>query len=1259
MVKLAVILSAYVSLAHAFVAPRAKPYALPDAYFPMSDFGEVEASPAPGARPEDLALRFLSTKLGVDSSNLIVSSSFPLSEENFVQVSFQESLKGIPIVNLYSSAAVDVSNGLVLSAQIPRARRGPPAVTEPKLPVTDAVVIVARALGFDTTNLANELKVGDGIIAGARFAMQDIRFSSKLYLRSDQVLELAWDLEIQHSDDAWNNIWVSATTGEILGATDWVNFLFAPGAGKPSMRAIPYNKDSILNGQVYYGFTPYDASSSPGSWAKPDTAGIFKTFGNNVDIRQNNALTSSDAAGKFDYVYDTTKEPSQSIPASVTNVFYGANTYHDLLYRFGFTEKSANFQRDNFGKGGLGNDFVKGNVQAAGVNNANFATPPDGQSGVMNFYNFDLTTPKRDSAVDNSVIIHELTHGLSNRLTGGSGNANCLQTAESKGMGEGWSDTMAWWATTASAMTSTTPRGVGIYVVNNPKGIRTYPYTSDKNVNPRKYSDIKPWIPAKAVHSIGEVWSTMLHEVFWNMIKTAGFEADITKTTSPAGNIRFAQLIVDGLKLQPCNPTFIQARDALLLADKTTNKSKFYCEIWRGAVGESFAIRAGFNLIEKGVTAAIGAGYSSMTQALSPVMDAYSIPLCDGSSTSPTLSSKSAYPNFFRTVPEDNYQAQVMVDFLIYQGWTEVAIVATQDSYGQNLANEVVALVTARNMTVTLRENFFFEAPDYIQIARKVRDSLSRIIIYCGHQFAFVELAIAAQPLGIFDKGYAWVTSDSVKLAASFSLSKLAFINGIINIFPQEGRFATYDEHGFNVSGRIMYVNGSMDKPFGSLREAAPRAVITVPNGAAYFIIVLTTISAVLCVLTVLILSMYRTRKPVKAASVELCTLAVGGLLVLSFYPVNYLGEPAGWKCVAEVWILPLSISTTIAALLCKTFRVFRIFNNKFMGVSITLWQVCGWVAAIVAMDAAISLAWTIHDRPDVRWSLLKVGQSVELQAGCFSNDLFTHDIFLGVEYGFHALLFLIGVLLSYMTSHLPSEYSQSGPLLSVMYAFSVSGIFVIAITSSIRFNKTSQVIIKACGCYAAVWLTLYNLFKEMFYGIFKELAQGRPVVAAPRGSDPGNLKPFKQAFLHAESCYVREKTSLGMVIWTPHVLAIPHAEASVYLFASRASSRIRYLFAGDWLVKLADRDPSVARREPFHAIQLSKSLRSPVEEGEIVVRFREEAQANEWLGVLTGRMKMAGGQNVSGLSSTKLGVQRNSTSASKSKTTGYLAVDP
>jgi extracellular elastinolytic metalloproteinase len=98
------------------------------------------------------------------------------------------------------------------------------------------------------------------------------------------------------------------------------------------------------------------------------------------------------------------------VDASITQLFYTANMYHDLLYLLGFTEKAGNFEINNNGQGGLGNDQVILNTQdGSGTNNANFATPPDGQLPRMRMYVWDKSTPNRDCSFEAGVVIHEYT----------------------------------------------------------------------------------------------------------------------------------------------------------------------------------------------------------------------------------------------------------------------------------------------------------------------------------------------------------------------------------------------------------------------------------------------------------------------------------------------------------------------------------------------------------------------------------------------------------------------------------------------------------------------------------------------------------------------------------------------------------------------------------------------------------------------------------------------------------------------------------
>jgi hypothetical protein len=220
-------------------------------------------------------------------------------------------------------------------------------------------------------------------------------------------------------------------------------------------------------------------------------------------------------------------------------------------------------------------DAIKGEL-AGGVN----VTLLPGNSNTL--------PPNRDSDLDNGIIAHEYGHGVSTRLTGGAGTSNCL--GGSQQAGEGWSDFMALWFTAKTGDTATTARGVGTYANFDPAGglgIRQYPYTTDMGVNPHVYSDIAG---VSVPHGVGSVWTAAVWEVYWNLVGAHGFSSD--RYNGTAGNNIAMQLVIDGLKLQPCNPTFLDARDAILLADQINNGGANQCLIWAGFAKRGMGVNA-------------------------------------------------------------------------------------------------------------------------------------------------------------------------------------------------------------------------------------------------------------------------------------------------------------------------------------------------------------------------------------------------------------------------------------------------------------------------------------------------------------------------------------------------------------------------------------------------------------------------------------------------------------------------------------------
>src|SRR6185295_15815043 len=103
----------------------------------------------------------------------------------------------------------------------------------------------------------------------------------------------------------------------------------------------------------------------------------------------------------FTFPFSTTVDPRTQQAAVVTNLFYFNNIMHDFSYRLGFTETARNFQRNNFGRGGAGNDSVMAEAQdSSATAGPTFATPPEGQRPRMQQFLFTAPTPDRDSSVD-------------------------------------------------------------------------------------------------------------------------------------------------------------------------------------------------------------------------------------------------------------------------------------------------------------------------------------------------------------------------------------------------------------------------------------------------------------------------------------------------------------------------------------------------------------------------------------------------------------------------------------------------------------------------------------------------------------------------------------------------------------------------------------------------------------------------------------------------------------------------------------------
>ncbi len=360
-----------------------------------------------------------------------------------------------------------------------------------------------------------------------------------------------------------------------------------------SYRVLPFLSDGSTKGYIAPSHGPLEVirepanlNASPFGWH--DTNGRAgaehtNTRGNNVfayeDLDNRGRGDSPDGGNNltFDFPFNDNQQPSRYRPASITNLFYGNNMTHDVWYEYGFNEVAGNFQENNYGKGGRGGDSVNAEGQdGGGINNANMSTQGDGNNPRMQMYLWNRTNPQRDGDFDNGIVVHEYGHGISIRLAGGPSNSGCLRGQEQGG--EGWSDWFAIMMTMNNGDKGEDKRGMGTYAIGqgtNGTGIRRKAYSTNFRTNDFTYDDIKTQV---APHGVGSVLCTFLWDLNWAYIDKYGFSDDLYN--GDAGNNKVMQLVLDGLKLQPCGAGFVDVRDSLLAADKATTGGKDACLIW-------------------------------------------------------------------------------------------------------------------------------------------------------------------------------------------------------------------------------------------------------------------------------------------------------------------------------------------------------------------------------------------------------------------------------------------------------------------------------------------------------------------------------------------------------------------------------------------------------------------------------------------------------------------------------------------------------
>jgi hypothetical protein len=364
-------------------------------------------------------------------ADLFATSTVKSSHTGVTHVNLNQRFQGLEVFSGHVTVSLD-KNGRVVFASgslVKNLDAGASGMAD--LGALGAVAAAADGLDLEEPS---GLRVLSGGAASAeavvsRGGISSAPIPAKLgWQPTDDGLRLAWQVTIDESTDIhlWNAA-VDAKTGELLDAVDWTiqddhedlaatltgGSLPTPPPVVPDARG--FSLDPVIDGSSYRVFdlalespndgprrlvaNPADATVSPFGWHDTDGAPgpeFTITRGNNTHTfleQDNDQLpdfgdTDGGPGLDFDFPADLTEHSQAFRDAVVTNLFFGCNTFHDLLALYGFDENADNFQGIDYSGGPFSNgDYVRCHVASgAGTNNANFSTPSTGGAPRMRMY---------------------------------------------------------------------------------------------------------------------------------------------------------------------------------------------------------------------------------------------------------------------------------------------------------------------------------------------------------------------------------------------------------------------------------------------------------------------------------------------------------------------------------------------------------------------------------------------------------------------------------------------------------------------------------------------------------------------------------------------------------------------------------------------------------------------------------------------------------------------------------------------------------
>ncbi|OZJ06828.1 hypothetical protein BZG36_00060 [Bifiguratus adelaidae] len=193
------------------------------------------------------------------------------------------------------------------------------------------------------------------------------------------------------------------------------------------------------------------------------------------------------------------------------------------------------------------------------------------------------------------------------------------------------------------------------------------------------------------------------------------------------------------------------------------------------STGVAQAVYSAVSLLQQGVVGVIGDASSSWTTLSALLTSTLQIPQCSFSAGATSLSDKSQFPYFFRTIPTELMLADVILSFIANRGWKHFSVIYEDDTLGQQLSEHMVLQSPSMNLNVALQQPFFDNGhlADTVGPLQNLTENGARIIFVAASGNQLLTLLTRAAQMNLFTSNYVWLVINQITADLQATIQQL------------------------------------------------------------------------------------------------------------------------------------------------------------------------------------------------------------------------------------------------------------------------------------------------------------------------------------------------------------------------------------------------------------------------------------------------------------------------------------------------------